>query len=273
MKNAFYTLILFQFISLIGFSQEIEMNGLLLDSKTNDPIQFANIGVFNKNKGTVSNIDGAFNIKFSKEFARDSLTLSHVLYETTTIPIKGSKNLVVQLKPIENVLSEVVLSNKKKKHRKIGVRTYNPLLWMSTITKDNDILESAKQIKIPNNKTVRVKNVNFYLRRGFLSDSALIRINFYKSKDNLPGERVVFENIIQNRKIKKGWINIDLNDYAVYLKEDFFIGVEIIPNSNKPLEVYMGAILTKGSGFMRTNSLGKWNKVDGAQSIYVQVEY
>jgi hypothetical protein len=249
------------------------MSGLLIDSETNRPIEFANIGVVNKNKGTVSDLEGKFRIRLPQGFASDSLTVSHVMYKTVKIPIKNSKSLVIPLQLNENQLSEVVVTNKKKKNRKIGVKSYNPLLWMNTVSKERDIIESSKQIKIPNNKTVRVKDVNFYLRRGFETDSTFIRINFYKSLDDSPGEKIVFENIIQRKKIEQGWINIDLNKHSVYLEEDFFVGVEIIPDSKKPREIFMGAILTKGKGFMRTSSLGKWEKVNGAQSINVEVEY
>lgn len=264
---------LFQIITFFTFSQEVEMNGLLIDSETKSPIEFANIGVVNKNKGTVSDLDGKFRIKFSKEFASDSLTISHVLYTTVKIPIRDSKNLVIPLQPNENKLTEVIVTNRKKKNRKIGVKIYNPLLWMSTVSKEMDIIESAKQIKIPNNKTVRVKDVNFYLRRGFEADSAFIRINFYENSDNLPGDKIIFENIIERKKIKQGWINIELEKYSVYLEEDFFVGIEIIPDSIKPRKIYMGAILTKGNAYMRDSSLGKWEGVDGAQSINVEVEY
>ena len=273
MKKTIYTLFLFHLVSLLTYSQEIEMSGVLIDSETNHPIEFANMGVINKNKGTVSNLEGKFRIKFSKEFVSDSLTISHVLYKTVKIPIRESKNLIITLQPNENKLSEVIVTNKKKRYRKIGVKSYNPLLWARTASKENDIMESAKQIKLPNNKTVRVKDVNFYLRKGFETDSAYIRINFYENLDDRPGDKIIFEDIIQHTLIEQGWVNIDLAKYSVYLEEDFFVGVEIIPHSNAQREIYMGAIFTKGNAFMRNSSLGKWDKMPAAQSINVEVEY
>lgn len=273
MEKSICTIILFQLISLFTFSQETEMSGLLIDSETKRPIEFANIGVVNKNKGTVSDLDGKFKIKFSREFASDSLTISHVIYKPVKIPIRDSKNLVISLQPNENQLSEVIVTNRKKRNRKIGVKSYNPLIWASIVSEEMDIIESAKQIKIPKNKTVRVKNVNFYLRQGFEIDSAFIRINFYEDLDDRPGEKTIFENIIQRKHIEQGWVNIDLTKYSIFLEEDFFVGVEIIPDFKKPREIYMGAILTKGNAFMRNSSLGSWDDVQGAQSINVVVEY
>lgn len=248
------------------------MNGVLIDSITNTPIPFVNIGVFNKNKGTISNSKGIFNISFTNKFKYDSLTISHLNYYTIKIPIKNINNQTIKLKPKANTLSEIVISNKKKKKRKIGVKSYNPLLWLSAISKDQDIIEVAQKINIPE-KEVRVKYVNFYLRKGFETDSINIRINFYKNADNSPSEKIISENIIQNTKIEIGWNQIDLSKYYIYLKNDFFIGLEFIPDFKTPLEVYLGCILTKGKGYNRTNSFGKWNKLQGASTINIEVEY
>ena len=38
-------------------------------------------------------------------------------------------------------------------------------------------------------------------------------------------------------------------------------------------DVYIGAILTKGKGFSRRSSQGKWNKLQGASTINVEIEY
>ena len=273
MKKHIYTLIIFLFFNFLAVSQEIEMNGTIIDSQTNSPIEFVNIGVFNKNKGTVSNQKGKFIINLSKDFLGDSLTVSHVSYETVKIPIKNSENISILLQPKANQLSEVVITNKKKKNRKIGVKSYNRLLWLGAISEDNDIIENAQRINIPYETTVRVKYVNVLLRNGFKTDSCFIRINFYKNVDNHPGEKIIFENIIQNKRIEPGWIQIDLTKFNVYIEQDFFVGVEFIPDFKKPREVYIGAILTKGKGYSRRSSQGKWNKLQGASSINVEVEY
>ncbi|MEP1489634.1 MAG: carboxypeptidase-like regulatory domain-containing protein [Algibacter sp.] len=248
------------------------MNGIIIDSITNTPIPFVNIGVFNKNKGTISNSKGAFNISIPNKLKHDSLTISHLNYYTIKIPIKNIKNQTIALIPKTNELLEVVISNKKKKKRKVGVKSYNPLLWTRVLSKDNDIIEVAQKINIPQ-KNVRVKYANFYLRRGFESDSVNIRINFYENIDNAPGKKIVFQNIIQKTKIETGWVKIDLTKDYIYLEDDFFIGIEFIPDFKKPLEVYMGAILTKGNGYNKSSSFGKWNKLQGASTINVEIEY
>ena len=271
MKNILL-IILFITLNFLGYSQEIKMSGIIIDSKTEKSIEFVNIGILKKNKGTVSNLNGEFSITISKEFLNDSITISHLNYYPIKIKVQNSTNQTIFLDQKTNELSEVVITNKKKRKRKIGVKSYNPLLWLGAISRDNDIIENAQRINIPK-KEVRVKYVNIYLRKGFKSDSAYIRINFYKNLDNTPGDRIVFENIIQKKRIEPGWIQIDLTDNYVYLQEDFFVGVEFMPDFINPLEVYLGAILTKGKGYSRRSSLGIWNKIQGASTINVEIEY
>ncbi len=272
MKNYFCLFILFPFLTLQTYSQTIEMNGIVIDSETKNPIEFVNIGILNKNKGTISNLNGEFNLSVSKELSNDSLTISHVSYYTIKIPIKNFKDQTISLEPKTNELSEVIISNRKKRNRKIGVKSYNPLLWLGAISEDMDIIENAQRINIPD-KSVKVKYVNIYLRSGFKSDSSFVRINFYKNVDNRPDEKIVFENIVQKKKIEPGWLQIDLTKQNVYIEEDFFVGVEFIPDFKNKLEVYIGAILTKGKGYSRRNSQGEWNKLQGASTINVEIEY
>ncbi|WP_111308388.1 carboxypeptidase-like regulatory domain-containing protein [Confluentibacter sediminis] len=188
MRITIYLFFLLQTGVSLVFSQDIEMSGMLIDSKTQAPIEFVNIGIQNKNKGTISNLEGKFHLGIPKESSKDSLTISHVNYETLKIPIKSIKNKTLYLEPKTNELAEVIISNKKKRHRKVGVKSYNPLLWLGALSKDFDIIENAQRINIPE-KTVKVRYVNMYLRRGFKADSSYIRINFYKNVNDAPGEK------------------------------------------------------------------------------------
>ena len=271
MRNIVFAVLII-ILNFLGYAQNIKMNGLIIDSNTKEPVEFVNIGILNKNKGTVSNQKGRFNIEVLKKFLKDSLTISHINYYPVKILIKQFKNKTIYLDSKTIELSEVIVSNKKKRKRKIGVKSYNPLLWLRSISKDNDIIENAQRINIPD-KSVRIKYVNIYLRKGFESDSSFVRINFYKNVDNAPSEKIVFKNTLRKKQIKPGWLQIDLTKDYVYVEEDFFVGVEFIPDFKNPLEVYIGAILTKGKGYQRSNSQGKWNKLQGASTINVEIEY
>ena len=81
---------------------------------------------------------------------------------------------------IKKISDHKKISYKQKLKIKIAVKTYNPLLWLKGIYENNDIIENAQRIHIPD-KTVRIKYVNIYLKKGFDTDSSFVRVNFYKT--------------------------------------------------------------------------------------------
>ncbi|MBM1107056.1 carboxypeptidase-like regulatory domain-containing protein [Aurantibacter crassamenti] len=274
MRTIFYILIIFQLFSSKAFSQEIVMNGIVIDSENQEPIEFVNIGVQNKNQGTITNSNGKFNLRLPKEYKTDSVTVSHINYYSVKILAQNLKNQTILLEPKTTVLSEVVVSNKKIKNRKIGVKSYNRLLSTRVTSKSTDIIELAQLIKVPTEEA-KVKAVNFNIRKWSKVDGVKVRINFYENVDNYPSKKIIQKNIIQEIPTEResDWIRIDLNNSDIYITQDFFIGIEFIPNFNNPTIVDLGGILTKGKGYRRESSLGTWEKLNGGASINVEIAY
>lgn len=85
-----------------------EIKGVVRDSTSNEPIEFANIYLLSNNSiGVISNQEGYFNLKID---VADTIAFSHVGYNTATICSKESKSFTeikLSKKPIE--LSEVVV--------------------------------------------------------------------------------------------------------------------------------------------------------------------
>lgn len=250
------------------------MNGIILDAENQEPIEFVNIGILNKNQGTISSPKGEFNLTLPKEFKTDSITISHINYLPVKILAKSFKNQTIFLNPKTTELSEVVVSNKKIKNRKIGIKSYNRLLSTRVTSKSTDIIELAQLINIPSEE-VKVKAVNFNIRKWSEVEGVKVRINFYENVDNRPSEKIIYKNIIQEIPTEResDWIRIDLNSYDIYISKDFFVGIEFIPNFKNPTIVDLGGILTKGKGYRRENSLGIWEKLNGAASINVEIAY
>ncbi len=261
-------------LNFFGYTQNIKMNGSVINSETKEPIKFVNIGILKKNKGTISNENGEFNLNISRKFLNDSLTISHINYYPIKVPIENLKNKPILLTPKTNELSEIIVSNKKIKHRKIGVKSFNRFLSMRVISETNDIIEVAQRVNI-SNKEVRIKVVNFNIRKWSKVDGVYVRINFYKNEDNAPGEKIIMKNIIKEipKKTDSNWMQINLDAYHINISQNFFVGIEFIPNFKNPTILDLGAILTKGKGYSRTNSLGIWKKLNGGAAINVEVKY
>ena len=105
MKRLFLLLFVFTFLSPI-YAQTI--SGKVFDSVTKEPLAFANF-TFNENQrlATSSDIDGKFS--FSGLQPITTLTCTYMGYETQTIQLKQTKNIIIYLKASENNLEEVVI--------------------------------------------------------------------------------------------------------------------------------------------------------------------
>ena len=237
----------------------------------NQAIPFVNIGIKGKNLGTTSDLEGNFKFALNSTIMNDTLTFSCVGFQSVLLPISSLQpdkvNVIVLSEKIKE-LNEVVVTTKKMRIKKVGTKSYNPLVWGSVESTDTrDILEVGKTIKVK--KPSEVLKASIYLR-GVNIDTATFRVNFYKIQDDLPADRLIEQNILVRQKIKDGWLHIDLSPYQIYVKEDFFVSLEFLPQAQtEKISFYYGATMA-GSSLSRTVSLGSWEKFVGASlSMYV----
>lgn len=259
------------------FSQQKYIQGKVKNIENEKLLAYVNIGIVDENFGTTSNEYGEFELNIPNKFIEDSLTFSFVGFNTLTVSIKdllNEKNIEIDLLENMNSLDEVILISKKPKIKKIGIRTHNPLLQGSIGSKDGkDIIEFGQIIKLKN-RASHIISAHLYLNYLKNIDSALVRINFYNRENGKPGKRIIHKIIQKKLNLKKGWIDINLEENEIYLEEDFFITYEILPNKKRSeYLISYGGKLGGTNGFMRMNSQGIWYKLNGAAvSTYVRVK-
>ncbi len=117
------------------------ISGKVLDASTQQPLPYVNIGVLNKNLGTVSDEYGGFSLKLNPELLLDTLRFSMIGF--------GKKDFVVQdyldLEKTENIIllkEEAVLlegvtlvrkKNKKKNPKNFGKKNQKKkIVWCFT---------------------------------------------------------------------------------------------------------------------------------------------
>jgi len=83
--------------------------GKVIDEKTSDPIQFANVFLANKSIGTVSNIDGKFNLNLRSNNESDTLCVSYLGYQNQNIPLSliDSSFITIKLSQEDHIIKEV----------------------------------------------------------------------------------------------------------------------------------------------------------------------
>lgn len=117
--------LLFLIILFLGFSElSAQIQGVVVDSETGDPLPYINVYYEGKGVGTITDVDGKYSIPYHQGW--NELTFSMVGYSTQVIKVSAStKRLNVKMKS-DLVLEEVVVKPKKEKYS----RKNNPAVEM-----------------------------------------------------------------------------------------------------------------------------------------------
>lgn len=179
MKNI---VLLFILIPVLAFSQT-QIQGIILDANTNNPLPFASIST-NTKDGTLSDLDGKFFLKSFKTF--NQLTISYVGYKAIELPVtKNDKFINVKLFPAVENLNEIFITstenpalqiirntiasksknNIEKSLNSFKFNTYNKILVTANPDSINGKLDSIFIIKKGEKKFDKIDSTNFKFKK------------------------------------------------------------------------------------------------------------
>jgi len=264
MKNITLLLLLLPSLFING---QNTFKGNLSDKTTKEALPYVNIGIIGKNVGTVSDINGNFELKLPDENDNDTLKISMIGYENLMFLVSDFKKNITKKPNLElsqktTELREVVISARELKEKILGNKTESKTM-VGGFTSNELGNEVGIVIKIKRSPTYINQFSTFITSNKY--DSLKFRLNFYDLKDGLPNKRITNQNIIITSKIKEGKLTVDLSKYDIIVEDDFFVSLEWIENlGEKGLYFSMGLL---GSPVIsRYTSQGDWKKV-GAVSL------
>jgi len=262
------------FLSLIFTSLFSQKNcrGLLLDSTTNKPIEFANIGIIGKGFGTVTNEQGEFNFIVPDSLATWPIKISMIGYKSKTFSLAALSALSkIKLPQAATTLSEVSVSAKKTKVKILGNDTKTSGITAGFV-KNTLGAELAVKLNIKHPKT--------HLRKFYLNvprnsiEKPIFRFNVYNKDENgYPKDNLLTQNIIIEMKEKTGLIELDLTPYNLYVDDDVFISIEWIKDLGDIKGLYFSAKLVGSQTYFRQASQDKWQKIPVGLGLHAEVAY
>jgi len=251
----------------------IVVESFVPDSVSHAPLCYVNIGIANKNIGTVSGLDGKFSFLVPDSLANEKVTFSMIGYSTKLLSVSelqnGNGSILLSSSVIELRPAEVIA--KKFKAKKIGKSSG------VGVTFAVGVLEAGGEIgavmKMPGKKESFLKDFNFKITDN-KPDSAVFRLNlYYVEKDG-------FVNILKDNiyftlhKETIGDISIDLSPYQIVVDRDILASIEFLEiyapevefDEDDPNRYFYGDIDIAGSfvgpkSYMRQTSQGVWEKV------------
>lgn len=203
--------LIFSLLFFNAFSQNVELSGTVKDSKTGEPVAFANVVVQSALIGTVTNEAGQFRLVIPDKFVGDSVTISSIGYSSAMlkVPSNQSKAIEVTLDPKLYEIGEVVVLPKeltptiilgkalRKFRRRIAETSYMQDFFYRELTVTRDtfsfLMETAAEVCFPRftseDNKIRIR-VNQIRRSSFFGDAEnswlrkLIARKFYGKIDN-----------------------------------------------------------------------------------------
>ncbi len=107
-----FFVIIFGYLQTINISVAQQMDqdysefiGLVIDSKTKKPLEFASVIVNSSNISTISNLDGVFLLKVPAFDLDKSVTISYLGYDNHTIKLKNFSSGKMEIKMVESFVS------------------------------------------------------------------------------------------------------------------------------------------------------------------------
>jgi len=248
------------------FGQNIK--GIVVDSKSKQPIEFVNIGIVGENVGTVTDLNGSFHFLVDSKYDNDTILFSTIGYSPLLVKVSDlRKNIDRKILLNEKVyeIAEVVIKPKIFKERTLGVTT--KFKRIAAGFKDN-ILGYECGILMKNKKTAFLKTVNINI--SYCSyDTIFYRLNVYKAHGELDFENILREPIYfkMPKELAKDGIQIDLQSKNIVVEGNFLITLEHVKNLGEGSLNFCAGLTSKT--YYRKTSQGKWQTAQVGVSISV----
>ena len=117
---------------------DTKINGRVISTKSNKPIQNVNIYVKDQKRGTTSDASGNFEL-FLEEDSSYSIEFSHIAYENRLIKTVPGNLIDVKMKEVFLMLDDVIVSSMKCEYALSNVPVYSEVIGKSKIVEAGNV--------------------------------------------------------------------------------------------------------------------------------------
>lgn len=242
-----------------------KLSGTISEDKTGEVLPYVNIGVLNRDRGTVSDTNGRFTLDLTEEMMQDTLRISSIGYQPVDFLIcdlSDKESVSVSLKEDIDELDEIIVPVKGLKKKILGNKTQSRFMGTG-FSYDQLGAEMGIKINVRNQPTY-VDAFNFFVSYNRLSASSVFRVNFYSIERGKPHMNLLKENILVKIDPKQtGEFTVDLQDQNIVLTEDVIVSLEWVETegtNNKGEAIFFSLALFNNGTIYKKSSQARFKK-------------
>lgn len=256
------------------FSQSI--HGEVTEAGSGEALSYASIGIVGHNVGTVSDAEGRFTLVLDGRPDTETVRVSALGYDALELPVgefrqRYTKGATIALKRNVSELREVTV--RSFAHRAVWGNT--DINYRDRITAgfvNNKLGNQLGMVFKAKKKPVKITGFHAIIANNQYREIKF-RLNVYAVKDGLPAESLLAENIIVSSSVKKGRLDVDLEDYGIVAEGDFYVSLEWIEDLGEG-GLHFAADYSGPKMVTRAASQGLWNpQQDVSFAFSVSVRY
>ncbi len=266
MKNHISTLVILIFTVCNASFAQITVQGTITEFVTGKAVDFANIGVVDRAKGTVSDFDGTFKFELDEVEInqKDTLQISRIGYKTLKFSTQNFMEVLktqptIVLEPVPYQLEGVTVKSSDADKRKVGYQSSSKRLfgfWNDSLALGG---EHASKILVRKGP-LKLEDVSFNIIAN-ISDSLLVRVNVYEFEKGLPGKNISNGNILYTIRQRQGTIAIDLSPYNIVVDSHFVISLELLKIYGGRVGIGISAFNDGSRSYTRLLSQDRWKRM------------
>lgn len=234
------------FSSFTFFGQNIQ--GVISDSISGQPLPLANITYLQSNNGTQSNNIGFYTLRLSgneKEILVSSLGYDSKMIKLQDYSLAIQHSLNIYLNPKTEELLEVLIPSVVKNYKKR--RTFSQNKGFTSQYSNQFGIQHATFIQNQESKNGLLESVTFsFKKRKEFDYLASFNIKFYAvdKVTGKPSEELCSQNIVINPENKTAKVTVDVKDFKVqFPKNGLFVVLETVNTDDTIIPRTTGAYL------------------------------
>lgn len=266
MKILLKLLVVVCYFAVTPLISQITVQGIITEFDTGKPVDFANIGVVDRAKGTVSDFDGTFKFKLdgNEINQKDTLQISRIGYKTLKFSTQAfldilKTNPTIALEPVPYQLEGVTVKSSDADKRRVGYQSSSKRLfgfWNDSLALGGEHASKILMRKGP----LKLEDVSFNIIAN-ISDSLLVRVNVYEFENGLPGKNISNGNILYTIRQRQGTIAVDLSPYNIVVDSHFVISLELLKIYGGRVGIGISAFDDGSRSYTRLLSQDRWKRM------------